>query len=96
MPDIEEDNFRSTFYISKLQYNNIENNFGINIFECWGFRPISHFRHLFFKTNQNLSSMKENVLVSAQLTCKKCWMIASEQNFNQIIIFPSVWKLGIK
>ena len=49
MSDIEEDNFCSTFYISELQYNSIENNFGIDIFECWGFRPISHLRHLFFK-----------------------------------------------
>ena len=49
MPDIEEDNFCSTFYISESEYNSIENNFGIDIFECWGFRPISHLRHLFFK-----------------------------------------------
>ena len=51
MPDmhVEEDNFCNTFYISKLQNNSIENNCGINIFECWGIRPISHLRHLFFK-----------------------------------------------
>ena len=47
MPDIEEDNFCSTFYISESQYNSIENNFAIDIFECWDFRPISHLRHLF-------------------------------------------------
>ena len=39
--------------------------------------------------------MKENLLVSAQLTSEKCWMITSEQNFDQIITFPS-WKIGIK
>ena len=49
MFDIEEDNFCSTFYISESQYNSIENNFGIDIFECWGFRPILHLRHLFLK-----------------------------------------------
>ena len=49
MRDVEEDNFCSTFYISKTQCDSIENNFGIDIFECWGFRPISHLRHLFFK-----------------------------------------------
>ena len=49
MPDIEEDNFCSTFYISESQYNSIENNFGINIFECRGFRPISPLRQLFYK-----------------------------------------------
>ena len=49
MPDIKEDNFCSTFYIFETQCNSIENNFGIDIFESWGFRPISHLRHLFFK-----------------------------------------------
>ena len=49
MPDIEEDSFYSTFYISESQYNSIKNNFGIDIFECRGFHPISHLRHLFFK-----------------------------------------------
>ena len=49
MPDIEEDSFCSIFYISELQYHNTENNCGIDIFDCWGFRPISHLRHLFFK-----------------------------------------------
>ena len=49
MPDIEEDNFCSTFYISESQYNSIENNFVIDIFECWGFLPISRLRHLFLK-----------------------------------------------
>ena len=49
MPDMQEDNFCSTFYISELQYNSIENKFGIDIFECWSFRPISHLCHLFFK-----------------------------------------------
>ena len=86
MPDIEEDNFCSTFFISESQYNSIENNFGINIFECWGYHPISHLRHLFFK----------NKLVSTQLTCEKFRMIISEQNFDQIITFPSVGKIGIK
>ena len=49
MPDTEEDNFYSKFYISESQYNSIENNFGIDMFECWGFHPISHLLHLFFK-----------------------------------------------
>ena len=49
MPDTEKDNFCSTFYIFESQNNSIENNFGIDIFECWGFRPISHLRHLLFK-----------------------------------------------
>ena len=42
--------------------------------------------------------MKENLLliVSAQLTCEKCWIIISEKNFDQIITSPSVWKIGIK
>ena len=49
MPDIEEYSFCSTFYISESRYNSMESNFGIDIFECWGFRPISHLRHLLFK-----------------------------------------------
>ena len=49
MPDIEEDSFCRTFYIPKSQYNSIKNNFSIEIFECWGFRPISHLCHLLFK-----------------------------------------------
>ena len=49
MPDTEEDNFYSKFYISESQYNSIENNFGIDMFECWGFHPISHLLYLFFK-----------------------------------------------
>ena len=49
MPDIEEDNFCSTSYICESQYNSRENNFGINIFECLSFLPISHLCHLFFK-----------------------------------------------
>ena len=95
MPDMEEDNFCSTFYISELQYNSIENNFGIDIFECWGFPPISHLRHLFSK-NKLKFKLYERLLVSAQLTCKNFWMIISERNFDQIITFPSIWKIDIK
>ena len=91
MPDIEEDNF----YTSESQYNSIENNFGIDIFECRGFRPISHLCHLFYK-NKLQFKLYERLLVSAELTCEKFWMIISEQNFDQIITFPSVWKIGIK
>ena len=63
MRDIEEDNFCSTFYISESQYNSIENNFGIDIFECWGFRPISHLRHLFFK-NKSKFKLYERKFIS--------------------------------
>ena len=90
MPDIEEDNFCSTFYISESQYNRTESNFGIDIFECWGFCPISHLRHLFFKDKLKYKLYEKNLLVSAQLICEKCWMIISEQNFDQKITFPSV------
>ena len=62
MPDIEEDNFCSTFYISELQYNSIENNFGIDIFECWGFRPISHLRHMFFKNRLKFKLHERKVI----------------------------------
>ena len=58
MPDIEKDNFCSTFYISESQYISIENDFGINIFECWGFRPISHLSHLFFQNKFKLYERK--------------------------------------
>ena len=40
--------------------------------------------------------MKENLSVSAQLTCEKCWMTISEQNFDHIITFLWVLKIGIK
>ena len=39
--------------------------------------------------------MKENLLASAQLTGEKCWMIISEQNFDQIITFPSVLNIVV-
>ena len=45
MPDIDS----AVHSIIESQYNSIENNFGIDIFECWDFRAISHLRHLFFK-----------------------------------------------
>ena len=77
MPDMEENNFCSTFHISELQYNSIENNFGIDIFECRSFRPISHLRHLFYK-NRLKFKLYERLLVSAQLICEKSWMIISE------------------
>ena len=64
MPDIhvDEDNFCGTFYISESQYNSIENNFGIDIFEFWVFRPISHLRHLFFENKLKFKSYERQCI----------------------------------
>ena len=71
MLDIEEDNFCSTFYIFESQYNSIENNFGIDIFKCWGFRPISPLRHLFFKNKLKFKLYKRKFISNNTVDLRK-------------------------
>ena len=71
MRDIEEDNFCITFYISQSQYNSIENNYGITIFECWGFRPISHLRNLFFKNRLKFKLYERKFISSSTEDLRK-------------------------
>ena len=71
MPDIEEDKFCSTFHISELQYNRIENNFGIDIFECWGFCPISHLRHLFLKNKLKFKLYERKFISISRIDLRK-------------------------
>ena len=71
MPDIEEDSFYSTFYISESQNNSIENNFGIDMFECWGFHPISHLRHLLFKNKLKFNLYKRKFISISTVDLRK-------------------------
>ena len=86
-------------YIPESQYNSIENNFGIDIFECWGFRPISYLRHLFLKNKLKFKLYERKFIIISTVDLQKVLddhTIILEQNFDQMITFPSVCKIGIK
>ena len=49
----------------------ITNNFGIDIFKCWGFRPISHLRHLFFKNKLKFKLYEKKIISISAVNLRK-------------------------